>query len=73
MGADWDLEALANGPSIRAFRKDFLDGNLTWECHGCPIKVEISLADFAAKLTQHLEEKTALAAVPEAAGEGTPG
>jgi len=58
IGQDWDLEALVNGPKFREFRKNFLSGKLTEECHDCPIKAEISVTDFEAKLAEHLRSKS---------------
>jgi Iron-sulfur cluster-binding domain len=57
IGLGWDVEALVNGPSFRRFRKDFLEGQLTVECHDCPIRPEIPLEEFKGKLTDYLQDK----------------
>src|SRR5690242_19392462 len=44
--SDWDLDALANSPSFRTFRQNFIDGNLAPECQGCTIKPEIPIKEF---------------------------
>jgi len=70
IGLDWDMEALVNGPSFRKFRQDFLDGNLTIECHDCPIRPEIPLAEFKGKLTDYLQDKMEAASPPPASAWG---
>jgi hypothetical protein len=55
--ADWDMEALANGPKFRRFRENFLLGRLAPECNECTIKPEIGLDDFRERLTRYLEQK----------------
>lgn len=54
---DWDLEALMNGPELVEFRRNFIAGVLTHECHICTIRTEIPLEEFRGKLTDYLTER----------------
>lgn len=54
VGADWDLEALANGANFREFRRRFYEGDLTPECMECSIKAVVPIAEFRRLLTAHL-------------------
>jgi hypothetical protein len=54
---DWDLEALANGPEFVEFRKNFIAGLLTPQCHICTIRPEIPVDEFKGKLSDYLSSK----------------
>jgi len=57
VGLDWDLEALANGPEFVEFRKNFIAGLLTPQCHTCTIRPEIPIDEFKGKLSDYLNTK----------------
>ena len=54
LNQEWDLEAVVNGKDFREFRKNFLNGNLDYECQVCPIKQILPKQEFKKKIKDFL-------------------